>query len=163
MRLVMAMRPEWTVTAMPIGMRVEVQPGLRFLIEPAQTVPLNTRVWGDRIVFGQLPRDRVAVRAVEDLTTGEGWPVTYTISDELGAAGTPVERRIHAIVRLAQYGIVVTARSTEVTALDHFEPTFRAGILAARADFSDAVCSISQIWDGLEMRDLVGPDPQSDQ
>ena len=151
------------MTAIPIGLRIDVQPGLRFLIEPAQPVPLNTRVWGDRIVFGQLPPDRVVVRSVEDLATREGWPVTYTISDELGPTGSPKERRIHAIVRLSQHAVVVTARSLDADAIDKFEPAFRAAILAARADFSDAVCALSQVWDGLEVRDLVEAERQSDQ
>lgn len=157
MRLVIAMRPEWTVTRMPIGLRVQVDAGLRFLIEPAQPLPLDVKVWGDRIVFGPLPPEQVVVNSVEDRKTEEGWSFAYVISDQLGIDGALVERRIHAMVRLAQHGVVVTARSKDPTAIDAFHPVFLGRILTSRSDFTDEVTSLVQVWDGLEVNDLAPP------
>jgi hypothetical protein len=165
MRLLLPLRAEWSLQQMPIGLRVEVAPGLRFLIDPAQPVPFNARAWGDRVVFGSLPPARVSVQSVEDRVTDEGWPFTYVISDELGIDGQPVERRIHAIVRIAEHAVVVTARSKSAAAIDAFQAELRIRVTQSRTDFSDVVTSLDQIWSGLEVRDasVVAPRPPTDQ
>lgn len=159
MRLVLPLRPEWTAQQLPIGLRVEVVPGLRFLVDPPQPVPFNTLTWCERIVLGGLPAARVKMISVEDLTTAEGWPFTFVVSDELGKAG-PVERRIHAIVRIAQHAVIVTARSLTAAAMDGFAAEFRRCVVHSRADFTDVVTSLDQIWTGLDMVDALPPPPE---
>jgi hypothetical protein len=150
------MRPEWTRTQTPLGLTVDVRPGLRFAIEHAQPVPLDTRTWGDEVVLGRFPPERVKVLRIEDGATDEGWTFTYVVSDVLKPDGSFRERRIHAIVRLAQHAIVVMAGAKDATVVDEFDPVFKRHIVTSRADFSD-VTGLAHVWDGLELNDLAEP------
>ncbi|MFN0252497.1 MAG: hypothetical protein ACKV2T_36810, partial [Kofleriaceae bacterium] len=156
MRLAISMQPEWTRTRTPLGLTVDVRRGLRFAIQHAQPVPLDTRTWGDQIVFGDVPQELVKVIRVEDGVTDEGWTFTYVVSDVKKPDGSFRERRIHAIVRLAQHGVVVMAGAKDAALVDEFDPVFKKHIVTSHADFSD-VTGLAHVWDGLQLNDLAEP------
>jgi len=151
---------EWPALDEAIGTIVHAGPDIQVLIEPAQPMPYNAQQWGDRQVFAERSPAHVVIRSFEDHFTLEGWPFTFVISDEIDIEGNTVERWHQALIRIELQGVVVTARSRNLAAIDAFDLLPR--VVQSNADFFDVVTSLAQIWDGLLVVDTTGTTDTSD-
>jgi hypothetical protein len=136
--------------------------GATVVVEPLKKLPNNLRAWGDRVVFGDLARERVLTRDVGDKLTESGWPVTMFITDVVDPATKAVtERRLHALYRFLQWAGVVVARTSTVAEMDAAGRVIAPVLLGATLDWrGDEVLSLAEVWDGLEVAPGSEPAPK---
>jgi hypothetical protein len=131
--------------------RIQVTEDIEATIEAPEAMPDDFRAW----LLSSLDVDGMdwAVTATEDAETEAGWPVTFTVSDVVDPATRVVtERRLHAFYRFHVDAAVAVARSADVDRFARLVPEMKQALLGVdHPRRTDAICSIADLWDGLEI------------
>jgi hypothetical protein len=162
MRLKIPLPRRWPIVLEGPPRVAEVLPGVSLTLGELEPLPGDLRAWGERIVYAELPRERVRVALVSDIETEAGWRVTFFGSDRLDDAGASEERRLHAVYVFERWGAIACLRSTKVALFDSVVKEVTAHLLKGEPEWSvGQVLHMAEVWQGLTLEAAPDAAPAS--
>lgn len=157
MRLALTFPSPWRLQHAPDGRTAAVLPGpdadgppaLVAAYGPLIIAPDEPRRWVDQVAGGELPRGaRVAVGAITELTTSDGWPLRLVEAELTADDGSGVvEVRLCALYTFLEHAGAVVVRAGSRAALATHADAVRAILVAGRPDWRAQPLCIAHAWD----------------
>lgn len=128
----------------------ELARGATLEVRPLVPLPADLAAWGNEVIGAGLPRERIRLRVVREMTTELGWPVTAAACEIVAASGAVEELRLYIMFQFLEHGGVCVVKAADEASFAEAFATVQPLVPHVRPDFtSDVAPALALVWAGL--------------